>query len=180
MAAGLRAAGRSVPPWLSILEAEATAEMPATACFSMHCFWQGESELGALDGVLGTRTGFVGGAEAVEVTYDPSSLSAAALAARASTLPCRPGPVDGALRPTTADDKHHTRGTVWASVPMTPAQATRVNAALGAGRDPAEFLSPRQRTLATNLARIPADARPVLIGRGDLAAAWAEAARATR
>ncbi len=145
MIAGLAAADRHVPPWLALVAREDTA--PAdTAIYRMSCFWSGEAHLGSLDGVIGTRTGFLGGREVVEVRYTPEQVGRRALDAWAREGRSVPHD-DGIFRPSPGDDRHRLRGTAWASVPMTPGQASRVNALVAAGRDPAPWLSPRQRTI---------------------------------
>lgn len=48
------------------------------------------------------------------------------------------------------------RRTTWSAVPMAAAQATRVNADLGAHRDPSRWLSPRQLALHAS-ATAPSD-----------------------
>jgi len=44
-----------------------------------------------------------------------------------------------------ADQKWYLRQSPFASLPLTPAQAARMNADVAAGRDPSRWLSPRQR-----------------------------------
>ncbi|MEM7050224.1 MAG: hypothetical protein AAF604_11230 [Acidobacteriota bacterium] len=46
-------------------------EEVATATFSMYCYWTGEATLGRVDGVVASRIGHWGGAEIVQVDYDP-------------------------------------------------------------------------------------------------------------
>lgn len=42
-----------------------------SATFSMYCYWTGEATLGRVDGVVASRIGHWGGAEIVQVDYDP-------------------------------------------------------------------------------------------------------------
>ena len=42
-----------------------------SATFSMYCYWTGEATLGLVDGVVASRIGHWGGAEIVQVDYDP-------------------------------------------------------------------------------------------------------------
>ena len=202
MVGALDKSGVRTPAWLALLAAEERAHAGAqaqTAVFGMHCFWEGEAKLGSLDGVLATRTGFLGGNEVVEVTYDPAMVAYKDLLSAARQMQCATSvytrdeaqqkaaaALVGSLasrsnepiRPSTKDDAYQIRSTVYASVPMTPAQQTRVNAAVGLGRDVGDLLSPRQLELARRLERIAANRRPMLIGRTDLAAAWRDAERA--
>jgi len=146
MVGALAATDRPVPDWLALVEREARSEgQTATALYSMYCFWSGEEHLGAHPGVLSTEPGFAGGREVVEVTYDPRTVSKSALDAWATKG--NAAPLDAEFRTSSKDDRHRIRRTSWAAVPMTPAQATRVNAAVGAGEDPSRWLSPRQLAL---------------------------------
>lgn len=142
------AAGDAAPAWLALVAAEARAAQAGTetATWRMWCFWQGEAAFGAVDGVVATRTGFADGAEVVELTLDPTTVDPRALRSAAASVGATPS-TSGGFRASPADDLHALRGTRWASVPMTPAQASRVNAAVAAGQAPDRFLSPRQRAI---------------------------------
>jgi len=175
MVAALKAAKREVPAWLELAASELAAA-PKRALFSMYCFWEGEAKFGALDGVVATRPGFVGEDEAVEVLYDPATVSfekvvEAALSIKcAGTIYCADGEQlavaarmagerakEGSppLRDAPAADcKHALRASPLWLVPMTPAQQCRVNAALydgKGGEEPTRWLSPRQREFAAIL-----------------------------
>lgn len=145
MVTALGQAKRTVPDWLALVAQESTAEHTQTATYAMYCFWSGEEHLGAHDGVLATAPGFMGGREVVSITYDPRVTSKDRLdqwAEKGKALP-----IDGTFRASPKDDRYRLRHTTWRSVPMTPAQAARVNADLGAGRSPERWLSPRQLAL---------------------------------
>lgn len=177
----LKRSGRETPAYLTLLAEEAEGSARAErAVFSMHCFWEGEAKLGSVPGVLSTRTGFQGGREVVEVRYDPTLVSRSTLEQRASEMACRTEPGSGALQGSAKDDKYQLRHSVYASVPMTESQASRVNGAISAGEDPARYLSPRQAALSHAMARVEASKRPVFVGRDDLASAWREAEAAVR
>ncbi len=161
MVAALTGAKREVPGYLRALADEADAHQPLYV--SMGCFWSGEACLGALDGVASTRTGFLEGHEVVEVLpahgHDAASVAKRALGAGcaiavyASTPAQREALVNAGVtaqlttdtfRFSATDDKYSLRSHVLARVGLTPVQATRVNAALAAGRDPLPWLTPRQ------------------------------------
>ncbi len=164
--AALRAAGRAVPPYLALAAAEARSGAAVRATFGMHCFWEGEAALGGLDGVLATRAGHLQG-EVVEVTFLPELLSYERLLqialehdpglrafARDETqweaarrkLGAQASRSDAPVRAASdADQKWYLRQSPFASLPLTPAQAARMNADVAAGRDPSRWLSPRQR-----------------------------------
>jgi len=142
------ALGDAAPPWLSDLADELEARGRAqTATYAMACFWSGEAHLGQADGVLATRTGWQGGQEVVEVIYDPHTVDAATLDAFARAGRSQPAAA-GSLAPTPKDDRHALKRTKWASVWMTPRQATRANALAAAGGEPSSVLSPRQQAAA--------------------------------
>lgn len=175
MAAALKKSGREVPGYLTLLAQEVGDSEREKAVFSMHCFWEGEAKLGGLDGVLATRTGFVDGKEVVEVTFDPSRLKSAMLLSKARDMACTVDRAGGEVKASAKDDKYQLRGTALESLPMTPAQATRMNAALGDMEVAKRVLSPRQLALLDEIKRAPKAKWPVVIGRDDLAAAWGEA-----
>ncbi|MEM1123559.1 MAG: VPGUxxT family thioredoxin-like (seleno)protein, type 2, partial [Bacteroidota bacterium] len=79
-----------VPTYLRLLEEELLGlqGIPASATFSMFCFWTGEKEIGKLDGVLETQAGFMNGREVVNVTYDPEVLAYNDLLKNASASKC--------------------------------------------------------------------------------------------
>lgn len=196
MVDALAKSGRPVPTYLELLAAELRAT-PERAVLGMHCFWEGEARLGAIEGVLSTHAGFLDGREVVEVTYDPAVVSFDRLVKAAAGMQCATNVFtrsdeqhraaraivgdaarrsDVAVRPAPeSDQKHSTRGTVYAGVPMTGAQAARVNASLHEGLSPERFLSPSQIALAKKQSSAEGGARFVAIGRTDLAQAFRDA-----
>lgn len=81
---------------------------------------------------------------------------------------------DATVDPATArrpdkDPKYYLGRTAWRHVPMTEAQAVRVNATIRAERH-LEFVSPRQRELFAFIEAHPKRTWPVVIDRG--LAAW--------
>jgi len=188
MLKALEARGTTAPFWLAQL-APATLER---ATFGMHCFWEGEVRLGQLAGVVDTRTGWLGGTEVVELRYDPKRISYAKLLAQAQSLRCatrvfthsaeqlelarkavgeRALAHPGALRATPKDDSYRLKRSPLRFVPTTPAQATKLNAAVAGGQDPRPFLAPRQLRLLEAIEARPKAGWAVAIGVSDLAAA---------
>ena len=171
MVASLVAARRPVPRYLSLLDGEGrTLE---TATLSMHCYWDGEAHLGSVEGVFRTRTGWVGFGEVVTVDFDPRLLPFSALLRRAKVLRAAQGvftrtdvqrqqaiavgglkstPLEKEPRSAKASDQKFAlrRSSLW-HLPLTPAQATKVNGALRLGEDPLCWLSPRQRALTKTI-----------------------------
>lgn len=129
------------PAWLTDVARDLSATSTQEATFAMGCFWSGEARLGGMDGVVSTRTGFQGGAEVVQVRFDPARTDAGALQASSGYRLVQ----GGRFRSSPDDDRYYLARSKYAGVAMTDGQATRVNAALKAGRDPAPLLSPRQR-----------------------------------
>jgi len=69
MIEALEAAERRPPEYLrTVAWASAESEVK-TAFFSMHCFWDGEAKLGAIEGVNETEAGWIDGHEVVRVVY---------------------------------------------------------------------------------------------------------------
>ena len=155
-------------PYADLVRAElAAADRLKTCTFQMPCFWAGESHFGGLPGVYRTTPGTQRGAEVVRVDYDPAVTSPQELltmppdpsaAGRGCVyLPDRTTLVhnDRAFRP---DDMpkwsiRQTDGLKY--VPMTPAQAARVNADFHAGRPIDAWLSPAQNRLLQRVLKNP-------------------------
>jgi len=170
MVAALEKGDRPVPGYLRDLVAELSAARSERATFAMHCFWSGEACLGEIDGVLGSRAGWLDGREVVEVRFDPAVLSYEGLLGEAHRRGCsdrvlthsdaqqraaaevfgdRVVRVRAYASPAQeSDQKRALLGTPYRALALTPAQAVRVNAAVAAGRSPARWLSPRQRERA--------------------------------
>ena len=152
----LDAAGREVPDWLRLVAAESRTDL-STATFAMHCFWEGEARLGGLDGVSTTRVGWLDGLEVVDVTFDAEVIPFERLKERAAELQCAtrvwaPDEERGAIGDAKlSDEKHSLRRAALRHLPLTPSQATKVNAALRLGTDVDRWLSPRQRRLRTRV-----------------------------
>jgi thioredoxin family protein len=174
----LDAMRRPIPAYLALAAEEVRAATAERATFGMHCFWEGEAALGGVDGVVATRVGFLAGNEAVEVLYLPDVTSYEKLADRAAEMNVasiafaadehqlasarrrlgeRARRTDERARDAAeADRKYHLQRSLLHWLPLTPAQAARINADLAAGHDGRRWLSPRQIELA---GRIEAETR---------------------
>ncbi len=164
MAGALRASKAEVPGYVALLAATPTRRTEK-AVFAMYCFWEGEAKLGGLDGVVATSAGFLDGKECVEVEFDPERLDFKSLVRQAKKMDClhavytttdaqqtaalqiagraaRPAPTG--MKPSAEDTKYRLARSEYRDIPMTKTQASRVNAALAAGTDPKQWLSPRQ------------------------------------
>jgi hypothetical protein len=149
---------------------EAIQPATAKATFAMGCYYHGEERLGALDGVLTTRAGILDGLEVVEVTYDPKVLPFEKLVEQGNRLECTSrvyAPTDEEFRIAERlvgdkarrltepardaipyDRLFSLKTSNIKYLPLTPMQATKVNAALGLRNlDPKVWLSPQQLEL---------------------------------
>jgi hypothetical protein len=143
MVDALQKAKRPVPGYLLVARDESDAKVER-AVFEMHCFWEGEAALGALDGVVATRSAFVDGAEVVEVTFRPAVLTKAKLTEAAQGKSCKPV-TGGELKVAPASDQQHALGgTPYGKLALTPMQRTKVHAALTLGTDANVWLTPAQ------------------------------------
>ncbi|MCA8968654.1 MAG: hypothetical protein KDC95_02680 [Planctomycetes bacterium] len=149
--AALEAAKAEVPPWLRLLANE-FAPKKAVITLGMHCFWEGEAELGAMRGVMKTTAGWSSSNEVVRVEYvetvvDREKLMRAVGASESVT--------DDKFRSAKPSDrKHALMRSPYRFVPMTEGQRTRVNAALHAGKNASVWLSPRGVKLLAIIERV--------------------------
>src|SRR6185436_19147378 len=88
MVDALGAAKRNVPAYLARAAVECNERDLERATLAMHCFWQGEAALGALDGVVATCPAFLDGLEVVEVTFNPRVLGYRELLHKSASLDC--------------------------------------------------------------------------------------------
>lgn len=120
------------------------------ATFAMHCYWVGEQRLGAIDGVLRTRAGWIGEREVVEVEFNNQTVSYAELLAKAAEIECldriyahdrdqerlakrehrdRLEVLSRAARPVEATEQwYHLRRHPLGHLPLTRVQCTKLNA----------------------------------------------------
>lgn len=159
MVKALVAADRDVPDYLSWVVHE-TTPTPERATFAMHCYWSGEACLGDIPGVVATSAGWLGGREVVEVEFDPGELTQAQLREEGRARGCGDFVAKaGVARPASdSDRKYHLGRSRWRYLPLTPWQASRVNAALGRGQDPMRWVSPRQRSLYQRITEASSEA----------------------
>lgn len=170
LVAALKAAQREVPAYLQVLTDETSPEL-RTATLSMHCYWEGEGQLGGLTGVRSTRAGWRDQQEVVDIQFDPKVISYADIIRHARGVDCARtafvyskeqanaaqaaghddiAVAEGRTTPAKASDQKHTlRRDAIRYVPMTPGQQTKINAAIHRGGEPIDiWMSPRQRDIA--------------------------------
>lgn len=172
MCLALRQAERDVPEYLKLLTAELKPSIREKAVFAMGCYWEGEKRLGALDGVLATRIGMLHKREVVEVEFDVVALEFKDLVKKARELDCLSRVytrtdaqqntahalvgklaerTDEEIDARTTQKYHLSNSPAYAWLPLTPIQATRINAALANGESPDRFLFPFQKTYKAKL-----------------------------
>jgi len=144
MMTGIIKSGNLVPEYLNILYQELSKDQ--NECYlSMYCFWTGEKEIAKIPGVVTTQAGFMNGKEVVKVSFNENETNAKKIKKQADKKNCGDNlylknnayRVDG-------ESKYYLRHSKLQYVPMTIAQATKINSALGERSDPLEFLSPQQ------------------------------------
>jgi len=163
MIEALAKSGRAVPEYLRLLSSEKSDGLKQVA-FAMACFWTGEKELGAVNGVVHTEAGFIDGHEVTLVSYDPTVIPVPELIAAAERVQCAqsvylPQADQQAMRPVrlkvqalagyrkapSSDQKRQIQGTSVAGLSLHGVQATKINAWIRT--DPTKalaLLSPRQ------------------------------------
>jgi len=172
----LRVLSKTIPTYIESLSQELNPNKEK-ATFCMYCFWTGEVKLGSIPGVVGTRAGFLGWGEVVEVQYDPQRLQYEELVKQAirsdqaSSIYTHTPQQDAILNksfPKTkhsattklasnapmSDQKRQLRFSSIAWIPLTPFQAVQVNAALGSSKRVENYLSPKQLQIAAKLQNI--------------------------
>ena len=95
------------------------------------CFWTGEMKIGAIDGVVRTEAGFIGGNEVTLVDFDPAKVSLENLEKKAKAEGVASQvykSLDGYQRAPAPDQKRQIQGTKYSRLDLTPEQATKVNA----------------------------------------------------
>jgi len=198
MIKALKNNNRNVPQYLKLLEGDLRAKVNGSerAVFAMHCFWSGEEALGSIEGVISTNPGFMKGYEVVDVEYDPNVISYNELLeyAKGENVANHvfvkheaqknvAGKVVGEssvsdlsnFRPD-SDPKHYLSQTTYKYVPMTALQSSRVNAAIGSGRSPDDFLSPQQLDLLKFIKNHPEMKWQSSVNALDFPQAWNSAA----
>ena len=171
MIQALNSADKEVPDFLHLIQ-PTTGDLE-TAEFAMSCYWEGESRLGSLDGVISTRSGWRDGLEVVQVTFSPSQISYEKLLESAQSFDCaskvfahtdeqlkiaraavgeKAVRASGAMRDAKASDqKYYLSQTLYRHLPLTSAQATKINAIVKQRKSPEELLSPRQQQLLKSI-----------------------------
>lgn len=148
-----------IPEYMDLLGKELSAvHSTKEKYYSMYCFWTGEKQLGAPEGVLNTEAGFMKGREVVKVTYDDRKVDIKELDTYAKRNNFTPISQDNSYRPASNDEDYYLRHTPYKYLPLSNLQKTKINSALGNRKDATVYLSPRQKkwlqeTIATKAKR---------------------------
>jgi len=134
--------GKKIPTYADVIHRELN-DQTEEAYYSMYCFWSGEAHFGNEDAVLSTEAGWMNGKEVVKVLYDPTEISKKDLDAHAVNGKCRSEQYNNNFRVDNTP-QYYLENSPYAALDLTPAQRTKVNAALGSRQDPKKWLSPRQ------------------------------------
>jgi Thioredoxin-like len=154
---------KPIPDYLQLLK-ESFSTNTQQITFGMYCFWEGEKQLGKINGVMRTEPGFVQGHEAVQVTFDPDQLSPERLMAEAKKQECasqvfvKPedistlSNINPQIKPINSfkadrEPQYYLMHTDYKYVPMLPIQASRINSAIAQRQNPDQYLSKGQLTL---------------------------------
>lgn len=139
-----------VPSYFRLLGRDLLIESGLTenAVYMTPCFWSGETSLAQHPAVITTDAGWVDGEEAVQVQFDPKTVTRADLNAYARVegfAPAAPGGFSVDREP-----QFYLRKNIVRHLPLTAAQRTQINLALPYRRSIPELLSPSQAAWLAN------------------------------
>lgn len=135
-----------IPEYFLLLgeELSAVGSKKKEVYYSMYCFWTGEKQLGAQKGVVNTEAGFMSGREVVKVTYNTDQVAEGDLDTYAKAHKMTPIPKSTSYRWAQNDEDYYLNHTDYKYVPLSELQRTKINSAVGNGKNGLEFLSPTQ------------------------------------
>ncbi len=158
---------KEVPFYLQNLSQEYDNPNIKEVAFAMYCFWTGEMELGAIDGVIKTEAGFFDGREVTRVWFDSKTISLAKLIARAAGVKCankvyvsskedvastttrlqvQHFDIESYRKAPFADQKRQIQGTAFMKLNLTLMQLCKINAFARKNMEKAwTYLSPTQQ-----------------------------------
>ncbi len=171
MTRALNTSYKEIPAYMELLGKELSSTRNIKAkYYSMYCFWTGEKQLGATEGVLNTEAGFMSGREVVKVTYDAKEVEVKELDTYAKRNKFTPIDFSTSYRPATNDEDYYLRHTDYKYLPLSDLQKTKINSALGNRQNPSIYLSPRQLEWLIDLKTTKA--KKEILFNQSFAAAW--------
>ena len=146
LGATLRVRGASLPAFADLLRADLQVSegLVRQATFATPCFWSGETSLAQHPSVLTTLAGWADGDEAVLANYDPEHPTAAGFSAFAEQEGFQL--LGQTVFTVDKTPQYYLSKTLFAYLPLTPAQCTRINFAIPYEKSPQSYLSPQQQT----------------------------------
>ncbi len=153
----LESVGNSIPEYFKILGMELSTSVRdhnvEESYFKMYCFWTGEKELGAQDGVLATKAGFMENAEVVRVIYNADKISSKELEGFAKKHKMISVKYKEEFVWAQDDEDYFIQHSDFKYLPLSEVQKTKINSALGHKKSAIQFLSPKQEMWLEALSR---------------------------
>lgn len=134
-------------PYFGLLGEEIKADQFGsrdTSFYSMHCFWEGELDLGSADGVIATEPAFMDGKEVVKVEFDNNRIKKTDLDQYAIDQEFDLIEFDDSYR-IDKDPQYYLKQSAYSKLPLSRIQRSKINTALENGEDASLMLSPRQK-----------------------------------
>ena len=138
---------KKAPKYLNLLEQELNASNSNNLKeinFKMYCFWNGEKQLGKLDGVVNVESGFIQHHEVVKVQYNESKLSKTDIIDQAKKQGFQTIDNSSQYKKSTKDVHYYLTHSYYQYIPLTELQKTKINSALGSKSAAQNYLSPQQ------------------------------------
>lgn len=172
MSVALKNAKREVPAYLAAVAAPQKRNELETATFAMYCYWEGEAQLGAIDGVYSTRSAWRDGLEVVVLRYHPKEVAYKDLVEKALEFECASKifahskeqletakslagsravfakDAEAVRLASASDQRYYLAHSPLKYLPLCEFQKTKVNSSLRRQDDVTRHLSPRQLELA--------------------------------
>ncbi|MDQ3140776.1 MAG: thioredoxin family protein [Bacteroidota bacterium] len=181
-----------IPAYLGLLEEELQCRQLGLEKITvgMYCFWSGEKNYGKLSGVVSTKAGFMSGAEVVEIEYCPKKISTSDLIKKGKEINCADkiytnSPVIlqtvksnvvikpmGIFKPD-QENKYYLFHSTYRFLPLSDAQATKINSLISENQHCEHLLSPTQLRFLNYIKQHPTEKFKNYIGQ-DFFTSWKE------
>ncbi len=143
----LKSDKKNVPEWVALTKAYFDTDTHTTISetYAMYCFWSGEVNIGKIDGIVSTQTGFSDNKEVVKVTYANDIIKSDALERLLNQSEYTKLSKDAQFNYKKKDAKYYLSHSNWKYIPMLPNQASKANSYYYEQNSiPTGLLSPRQ------------------------------------
>jgi len=140
---------KDIPESLKMLRLETDVSKHKKVAFAMFCYWTGEMELGGVDGVVYTESGWLEGREVTLVTYHTDKVQVETIIKKAASVKCANKvflPQNAQYKPSDetkhlkygqltdkyriakqSDQKKQLEGTKYSKINLSPIQKTKLN-----------------------------------------------------